>query len=166
MEDANEQFLEAIERNVEAQATFVETWMNAIENSTRDGQIEDGLEGYAKAYEAWMEAAAAQVDRMNAMLEGEDISMDAVRNQWMNAANEAFKEVMSTTAFAATTGDTVEAVLDLKRQTDEYAEDTLHTLGFSTVGDIEEVGERLVELERRQQRIEERLEDVLDHLES
>lgn len=166
MEDANEQFLEAFERNVEAQATFVETWMDALEDATSDEHIEEGIKGYAKAYQAWMDAAAEQVERVSAMLDGEDISVEAVRNQWLNAANEAFKEVMSTTAFAATTGDTVETALDLKQEADEYAEDTLHTLGFATVGDVEEVGERLIELERRQQAIEERLDEILDHMES
>ncbi len=164
MEQANERYLDAFERNVEAQAAFVETWMDAIEDSADGEHIEDGLEGYAKAYKAWMRAAEDQVERMNATLEGSDVSTEAFRDRWLNAANEAFKEVMSTSAFAAATGDTVESALDLKREADEYAEETLHSLGFATVGDVEEVGERLIEVERRQQRIEERLDDILEEL--
>ena len=164
MENANEQFLEAFERNVEAQAEFVETWMAAIEESTDEDLTRDGLEGYARAYKAWMNAAEEQVDRLNASIEGEDISLESFRDRWLNAANQAFKEVMSTSAFAAATGDTVEAALDLKEQADEQAEETLHVLGFATVGDIDEVGERLIEVERRQQRIEEQLDEILEEL--
>ena len=164
METTNRQFLEAFERNVAAQAEFVETWMDAIEDSTDEDRMEENLEGYAKAYEAWMSAAEEQVDRLNASLEGEDVSLEAFRDRWLNAANQAFKEVMSTSAFAAATGDTVQSALDLKQEADEYAADTLHGLGFATVRDVDEVGERLIELERRQQRIEEQLDEVLEEL--
>lgn len=164
MENANEQFLEAFERNVEAQAEFVETWMAAIEESTDEDMTRDGLEGYARAYKAWMNAAEEQVDRLNASIEGEDVSLEAFRDRWLNAANQAFKEVMSTSAFAAATGETVEAALDFKEQADEQAEETLHALGFATGGDIDEVGERLIEVERRQQRIEEQLDEILEEL--
>lgn len=164
MESANERYLEAFERNVEAQADFVESWMDTIEASTETGTVEDGLEGYAKAYQAWMQAAEKQLEQLNASLEGEEISTEAVRDNWLQAANEGFKEVMSTSAFAASTGETIESVLDLKQESDEYAEDTLHTLGFATVGDVEEVGDRLLEVERRQQSIEDKLETIIEEL--
>jgi hypothetical protein len=38
-------------------------------------------------------------------------------------------------------------------------------MGFSTREDVEEVGERLVELERRQHEVEQKLDQILDHLE-
>ncbi|MFB6152645.1 MAG: poly(R)-hydroxyalkanoic acid synthase subunit PhaE [Halodesulfurarchaeum sp.] len=166
MEDANEEFLEAFERNVEAQATFVETWMDALEGATEEDRASESLDGYAKAYQAWMDAAEEQMSEFENVLEGEEVSMESFRHRWLNAANEAFKEMMSTTAFAAATGETVESVMDLKEQTDEFADETLHTLGFATARDLEEVGERLVELERRQQDVEEDLEEVLETLEN
>lgn len=164
MESANERYLEAFERNIDAQADFVESWMEALEASSDAGTVENGLEGYAKAYQAWMEAAEKQVEQLTVSLEGEDISTEAFRDNWLQAANEAFKDVMSTSAFAATTGETIESVLDRMQETDEYAEDTLHTLGFATVGDVEEVGERLLDVERRQQSIEDKLETVIEEL--
>lgn len=164
MESANERYLEAFEQNVEAQATFVESWMDAVEGAADPEAVENAPDGYAKAYEAWMQAAEDQVEQLNATMEGEDVSTEAFRDNWLNAANDAFKEVMGTSAFAATTGDTIESVLDLKQDADEYAEDTLHTLGFATVADVEEVGERLLELERRQQTIEDKLDTVIQEL--
>lgn len=163
-EEANKRYLEAFERNVAAQSEFVNSWMRALEESTDKDHMEAGMEGYSKAYKAWMEAAEDQVERMTASFEGADISTEEFRDRWLRAANDAFKEVMSTSAFAAMTGDTVERALDFKQGADELAEETLHGLGFATVGDVEEVGDRLIELERRQQRIEEHLEDVLEEL--
>lgn len=166
IEEANEELLAAFERNVESQANFVEAWVDAIEEASDVDHLEDAAEGYAKAYQVWMQAAAEQTDRMNSMMSGEDVSLESFRDGWLNAANEAFQEAMATTAFAATTGETVENVLDLKRETDEYAEDTLHALRFATLGDVQEVGKRLVEVERRLQTIEEQQEAILDNLES
>ena len=164
--DATEQWRDAFEQNVEAQASFVEAWIDAVEDASDMTHFEDAVNGYAEAYKTWMEAAAEQGDRMNAMMRGEDVSMESIRDAWMNAANDAFKEVMSSTAFAAATAETVDSVLDVKKEADEYAEETLHGLRFATLGDVEEVGERLVAVERRLQAIEERQEDILDHLES
>ena len=163
-EEANKRYLEAFERNVTAQSEFVDAWMTALEESTDRDHLESGMEGYAKAYDVWMEAAEDQVERMTASFEGADVSTEEFRDRWLRAANEAFKEVMSTNAFAAMTGDTVGSALDLKQEADELAEETLHGLGFATVGDVEEVGDRLIELERRQQRIEEHLEEILEEL--
>ena len=165
-EDASEQWQEAFEQNVEAQANFVEAWFDAVEDATEVDQFEEAVEGYAAAYQTWMEAAAEQGEQMNAMMLGEDVSIETLRDGWLNAANDAFKEVMSTSAFAAATADTVGSVLEIKEEVDEYAEDTLHGLRFATVGDVEEVGTRLIEVERRLQRIEEQQEAILEHLES
>lgn len=165
MEDANEAFLNQLEQNVEAQAKFVETWMDAVETSTENDTLSEGLEGYARAYEVWMNAAETQFERTSDAIEGEDVGLEEFRDIWLNAANESFKEVMSTSAFAAATGQTVEDVLHFQQEVDESAQRTLHQLGFATEGDISEVGERLVELERRQHRVEEKLDRVLDALE-
>jgi hypothetical protein len=162
--EMNESLLAAMERNAAAQAQFVESWVDAVDVDETATLTADGTEGYANAYRAWMRAAETLVDRANDALEGSDVSPEDVRDIWLNTANEAFKEVLSTSAFAAATGETVDGVLDLQRQADEAAEETLHSLRFATAGDVEEVGDRLLELERRQQAVEERLDRVLEEL--
>lgn len=165
MENMNETFLDQLEQNVEAQAKFVETWMDAVDESADGDTITEGLEGYARAYEVWMNAAETQFERASDVIEGEDVSAEEFRDIWLNAANESFKEVMSTSAFAAMTGQTVEDVLQFQQEVDKQAQDTLHQLGFATEGDISEVGERLIELERRQHAVEEKLDRVLEAVE-
>jgi hypothetical protein len=72
---------------------------------------------------------------------------------------------MGTSAFAAATGETLGAALDAKTQVDEATTDLLHAYGLAAADDIEEVGERLVELERRQHAVERKLDRVLDAIE-
>ncbi len=119
VEQWNEQFLDALEDNMEAQAQFVESWSETVGEMSDEEEISDGVEGYAKAYETWMGASKQMVDRMNDQLEGEDVELEEFRDVWLNTANEAFKDVMSTTAFARMTGETVGDVLELQQQADE-----------------------------------------------
>jgi hypothetical protein len=165
VERMNQQFMDAFEQNVEAQAEFVESWTETFESSVDDDEMTEGVKGYARAYEAWMDAAQRMVDRVNDASRDEDVEIEEFRDIWLNTANEAFKEAMSTTAFAAATGESVQQALDLQQQADEAAESTLHNLGFATEGDIVEIGERLVELERRQHEVEEKLDRILEELE-
>ena len=164
-EQWNEQFLDALEDNMEAQAQFVESWSETVGEVSEENEISDGVEGYARAYETWMNASQQMVERMNDQLEGEDVDIEEFRDIWLNTSNEAFKEVMSTTAFAKMTGESVGDVLELQQQADEAAEETLHTLGFATESDVVEIGDRLVELERRQHAVEQKLDRVLEHIE-
>jgi methyl-accepting chemotaxis protein len=165
-EEMNRTLLDAVEQNVAAQARFVEAWYDAVDESwtTSADTVADGAEGYGAAYEAWMRAAEEQLDRTGDLLAGEDVSPNDFRDVWLNTANEAFKEVMSTSAFAAATGETVSDALAVKQQVDETAEETLHGLGFPTESDVAEVGARLVELERRQHDVEEKLDRILEEL--
>ncbi len=169
----NRQFVEALERNVEAQAELVESFTETVDardtapsSMAVDAEdVEDGVQGYARAYEVWMDAAEQMVEQTGDLAEGEDVDPAAFRNVWLDAANDAFKQVMSTTAFAAATGDAVGDALQARQEADETAEETLHTLGFATEGDVQEVGERLVELERRQHELETKIDRVLDAVE-
>ncbi len=165
VEQWNEQFMDAIEENMEAQAQFVESWSEAVGEATEEDEISEGVEGYARAYETWMNASQQMVERMNDSVEGEEVDMDEFRDIWLNTANEAFKDVMSTTAFAKMTGETVGDILELQQQADETSQETLSQLGFATEDTVVEVGDRLVELERRQHAVEQKLDRVLDHLE-
>jgi len=163
VESVNEQFVDAFEANVEAQSQFVETWADTVEESTDTDRVGDGVRGYARAYQVWMDAAEQMADQVAA--EGGDVAPEDVRDVWLNAANEAFKEVMSTSAFAAMTGETIEDALELRQTADESAQETLHALGMATERDVREVGERLVELERRQHAVEDKLDRIVEELE-
>jgi vacuolar-type H+-ATPase subunit E/Vma4 len=166
MSEMNRAALEAFEENVQMQAQFVESWMDTVESDESAVEtMDEGLEGYAQAYRTWMEAAAQMLERTNDALEGEDVSPEQFRDIWLNAANESFKDVMETSAFAAITGGTVSDVLEYQKEVDETAEETLHALGFASKGDVQEIGERLVEFERRQHAVEEKLDRLLDAVE-
>lgn len=161
----NDQFASAMEANVEAQNAFLESWSDALGGLGDEGRIDSGLEGYSGAYDVWMEAAEDAMEQAAEATEGGEVSPNDFRDLWLSAANEAFKEVMSTDAFAAATGQRIDEAVELRQATDEFAQETLHDLGFATAGDVREVGERLVELERRQHDVERKLDRIIDHLE-
>ncbi|ELY35484.1 hypothetical protein C497_13076 [Halalkalicoccus jeotgali B3] len=165
MQSMNDQFARSLEQNVEAQASFVESWVEAVEETTDPEQFEEGAEGYANAYATWMDASQRAYERSMDLVSGEEVATEEFRDIWLNAANEAFKDVTDTTAFAAATGQTVEEALDYRQEIDEMADETLHNLGFATKSDVQEVGERLIELERRQHAVENKLDTVIEHLE-
>jgi hypothetical protein len=166
VEQMNEAVSDSIEQNMQAQAAFVESWAEAVENSLpEEEELSEGLQGYNRSYEVWMDAADQMFDRFNAAAEGEEVAPEEFRDIWLRSANEAFKEVMGTSAFAAANGQLVETMMEMRQQTDEFSEDTIAQLGFPTQGDVEEVGERLIELERRQHEVERKLDRVLEHLE-
>lgn len=166
VEDFNAAVMRAVEDNVSAQAAIAESWMASLGDSTADAVSEDAVAGYARAYGTWMDAAKEGFERTSDALDGEDVPPEEFRDIWLNAANDAFKDVMSTTAFAAATGDTVGDVLGLADQVDDATARALHNAGLPTADDIQEVGERLVELERRQHAVEGQLEGLseLDRL--
>ncbi len=128
-------------------------------------EVAEGLEGYNNAYEVWMDAADQMFERSVAAAEGEDVAATEFRDIWLQSANEAFKEVMGTAAFAAANGQLVNAMMEMREQVDEMSEDTLEQLGMPTQSNVEEIGERLIELERRQHRVEDKLDQVLEALE-
>jgi hypothetical protein len=159
----NEQFATAVEANRRAQEGFIESWADAMESVTDGEYISDAMEGYSRAYSVWMDAAEEAMEEATDAADGETDPSD-FRDLWLDAANEAFKEVMSTDAFAAATGETVNSAAELRKASDEAKQASLHELGFAAERDIREVGERLVELERRQHEVERKLDRVLEHL--
>jgi polyhydroxyalkanoate synthesis regulator phasin len=160
-----ETYVEAIDRQMDAQLAFMNSWSESVEDAFAEETIDEAYEGQVRAYEAWMDAAEQSFDRMGNAVEGEEVDAEEFRDIWLNAANKAFKEMMSTTAFAAATGQHVDDALDARRQLEEATEDTLHGLGFATKGDVREVGERIVELERRQHDLSKKLDRILDAVE-
>ncbi|MFB6123891.1 MAG: poly(R)-hydroxyalkanoic acid synthase subunit PhaE [Haloferacaceae archaeon] len=162
VERMTETYMSAIDQNLEAQSELMEAWMDATEENLSEENVRESYEGSLQAYEAWMNAAERSFDRIGDALEGEDVDATEFRDIWLASANEAFKETMATTAFAAATGQSVEDALNAQQQVEEMTEESLHAVGFATVGDVREVGERLVELERRTHAIESKLDRLLE----
>jgi hypothetical protein len=166
VEQMNEAVTESIEQNMEAQAAFMESWTDSVGDSMpAQDEMAEGVEGYAAAYEVWMDATEEMFERTAAAAEGEDVDPTEYRDIWLQSANEAFKEVMSTSAFASANGQLVEAMMGMQQEVDEATQDTVAQMGMATREDVEEVGERLVELERRQHDLEEKVDRVLDAVE-
>ncbi len=159
----NEQMVEGMEASTAAQAEFVESWVEAFEGIDEKQYSADGFESNTRAYSVWMEAAEETAEKMAAAAGGEDVDPAEIRNLWLDSANEAFKEVIETEAFSAMAGKNAGDLLEFRRTVDENAQSTLREFGFATEGNVREIGERLVELERRQKKVErglERLEAV------
>ncbi|PSQ02386.1 poly(R)-hydroxyalkanoic acid synthase subunit [Halobacteriales archaeon QS_5_70_17] len=166
VEQMNESMAESVERNVEAQAQFMESWSETVEESMPDEEtMSESFESYQRAYEVWMDAADQMYGRVVDAAEGEDVELTEFRDIWLRSANEAFKEVMGTTAFAAAQGNLVEQMMEMQGEVQDVSQDTLEQFGLPTRDDMDEVGERLVELERRQHEVEAKLDRILEHLE-
>jgi hypothetical protein len=161
-----EQMNEAMEQSMESQSAFMESWAEAMEASMlEEDDLAEGMEGYSRAYEVWMDAAEQLMERTEDAAAGEDVSFTELRDIWLQSANEAFKEVMDTSAFAAANGQLVQSMMEMQEQMTGVSEETFEDMGLPTGSHIDEVGERLIELERRQHAVEEKLDRVLEHLE-
>ena len=166
VEQMNEAMTKSVEQNMEAQAQFMESWADTMEQSMPEEEMmSESFEAYSNAYDVWMDAADEMFERTVDAAEGEDVAPTEFRDIWLSTANEAFKEVMGTSAFAAATGDVVENMMKMQRQTEEVSQDTLSQLGLPTRDEMDEVAERLIELEQRQHAVEEKLVRILEQLE-
>jgi hypothetical protein len=165
VEQMNEAVADSVEENMKAQAAFMESWADAVEGSLpEEDEMAEGFEGYNRAYEVWMDAADKMFERTTDAAQGEDVEPSEIRDIWLQSANEAFKEVMGTSAFAAANGQLVEAMMDMQDEADDITQDTIQQMGMPSRDDVMEVGERLVELERRQHAVEQKLDEILDAL--
>ncbi|MDQ2073996.1 poly(R)-hydroxyalkanoic acid synthase subunit PhaE [Haloarcula sp. NS06] len=166
VEEMNNAVADSMEQNMKAQAAFVESWADAVEDTIPEQEdLADGMDGYNRAYEEWMDAAEQMVERSTDAARGEDVDPAEFRDIWLQSANEAFKHVMGTSAFAAANGQLVESMMEMQQEADDLSQDALEQMGFPTRDDVDEVAERLVELERRQHAVEQKLDRVLEHLE-
>jgi dsDNA-binding SOS-regulon protein len=158
----NENLARSMEQSMEAQAAFAESWADAMEDSMpSEDAMTEGFEGMAGAYDVWMDAAEQLFERTADAAEGEDVELGEMRDIWLQSANEAFKQVMSTSAFAAGNGQLFETLMEMQEQTREASTETLAQMGVATTEEMDEVAERLVELERRQHGIEKKLDRIL-----
>jgi dsDNA-binding SOS-regulon protein len=158
----NEAMARTMEQNVEAQAAFAESWADAMDESMpTEEAMAEGFEGVAGAYDVWMDAAEQLFERTADAAEGEDVELGEMRDIWLQSANEAFKQVMSTSAFAAGNGQLFETLMDLQEQSREASTEALAQMGMASAKEVDEVAERLVELERRQHSVEKKLDRIL-----
>jgi trans-aconitate methyltransferase len=163
VEQFNEATVEGIESALEEQAAFTEAWIDAVEEGAADvAETSADPEAFAQAYAVWIDATERLFARLTDAIEGEEVEPGELRDIWLDAANEAFSEVMGTSAFAAATGQTIGSALDAQEAADEATRDLLHAYGLATDEDVREVGERLVELERRQHAVENKIDRLLD----
>jgi methyl-accepting chemotaxis protein len=166
VEEMNEAVADSMEQNMKAQSAFVESWADAVEDTIpQEDELAEGMEGYNQAYEEWLDAAEQMVERSTEAAQGEDVDPSEFRDIWLQSANEAFKHVMGTSAFAAANGQLVESMMEMQQQVDDVSQDALTQMGFPTREDVDEVAERLVELERRQHAVEQKLDQILEQLE-
>ena len=166
VEQMNNAVADSMEQNMKAQSAFVESWADAVEDSMMgQEEMSEGLEGYGQAYETWLDATEQLMERSTDAAQGEDVDPAEFRDIWLKSANEAFKQVMGTSAFAAANGQLVESMMEMQQETEELSQDAIAQMGFPTQGDMDEVAERLVELERRQHAVEEKLDRIIDQLE-
>ncbi|MBX0286875.1 poly(R)-hydroxyalkanoic acid synthase subunit PhaE [Haloarcula salinisoli] len=166
VEEMNTAVADSMEQNMKAQAAFVESWADAVEDSIpKEDELSEGFQGYNRAYEEWVDAAEQMVERSTAAAQGEDVDPAEFRDIWLKSANEAFKQVMGTSAFAAANGQLVESMMEMQQEAEEMSQDAIAQMGFPTQENMDEVAERLVELERRQHAVEEKLDRILEKLE-
>ena len=166
VEQMNTAVADSMEQNMEAQAAFVESWADAVEDTIPEqDEMSEGLQGYNRAYEEWIDAAEQMVERSTEAAQGEDVDPAEFRDIWLKSANEAFKHVMGTSAFAAANGQLIESVMEMQQQTEELSQDAIAQMGFPTQENMDEVAERLLEVERRQHAVEEKLDRILEQLE-
>ena len=160
-----EAIFDALRESVEAQGEFVDRWAAAARDVGEEGHLwTDAAAGYARAYEVWMEASQRAMERASDLMAGEEVSMEEFRDIWLDAANDAFKELATSDAFAAVLAQNAES-LDVMQDAQEATQTALHNVGFATESDVIEVGERLVEVERRQHEVERKLDRILDAVE-
>lgn len=165
MGDMNESFLQIFNQNMNMQMEFMKMWIDTVGRSGLDDVWSDELKAYVRAYGIWMAANREQFERLTDALEGKDVSLEEFPDIWFQAANSAFKEVMSTSAFASTMGESIESFSRRGSETDDSMEGMLRGHDLPTEGDREEIGERLVELERRQHDVEKKIDELIDTLE-
>ncbi|WP_255198111.1 poly(R)-hydroxyalkanoic acid synthase subunit PhaE [Halorarius litoreus] len=167
VENMNEAVSRSVEQNMEAQSAFMESWSKQMADSMPEqDELGEAFESYNAAYRVWMDAADQTFERLTDAAEDKDVGTTEFRDIWLQSANEAFKEVMDTAAFAAMTGDAVEQMMELQADMEELTQDNLTRMGLPTREDVDEVGARLIELERRQHDVEQKLDRVIDLLEA
>lgn len=166
MNDYMDTMFETFEKGMKMQQNMAENWTEAMNESFRSTdpeQFSDLPDGIRESWETWMNFFE---NSMEMAQEDEEDQPDPQKfiSMWLRTANQASKDILSTKAFSALTGLYLNKILSMKQKSDKVNERMIHNMGLPTVSDLEEVGERLLELERRQQKVEEKLDRILEEL--
>ena len=152
-----------LERSLELQRTVVDNWIAAAESAAPpEAPQRAQLRRLEWGYDIWEETLLNALVHLDDAITEDGIDLRQLQMIWLHAMDDAFSEVMRRPAFAAETNDTLEAVLTEQRQLNHLRRDFLHASNLPTDRDIEEAGERLLNLEARQKKIEEKLDAILD----
>ena len=74
VEEMNDAVADSLEQNMKSQAAFVESWAEAVEDSVpEEDAMAEGIQGYNRAYEVWMDAAEQMFERTTDAAQGEDV---------------------------------------------------------------------------------------------
>ncbi|MFA5860137.1 MAG: poly(R)-hydroxyalkanoic acid synthase subunit PhaE [Candidatus Thermoplasmatota archaeon] len=149
--------LGTLEAITQAQAA---SWQAFLTSLKRAGSHSGGTL-FGESFRIWTQTIdqASQMTAERASM-GEGPPVEDLVNLWTNAYADAIKPVLGSPLYAAAQGETVDAALDARKRLQEQAEHSLRAVGISTRSDLLEVGQRLIELERRQQRVETLLRDI------
>ncbi|MFA5860570.1 MAG: poly(R)-hydroxyalkanoic acid synthase subunit PhaE [Candidatus Thermoplasmatota archaeon] len=164
---ASEQAMKAFATNMEMGHAFLETWTRSLAhmqanapNNKREASDASSQAPFSDATRAWVSAVTEVTRRtQEAFAKGETLSPDTYTDIWSQAASRVAQEIVKDTAFAKITGEWVNDAAKTKGQAREAAETRLAELGFATTRDIEEVGTRLIEMERRLHQMQTLIED-------
>lgn len=167
---ASEQAMKAYAVNMEMGRAFLETWTRSLAHlqattaasSKPEAASASAQAPFADATRAWVNAVTEATHRtQEAFAKGETLSPDSYAEIWSQAASQVAQEIVKDAAFAKITGEWVNEAAKSKGQAREAAEARLAELGFATTRDIEEVGTRLIEVERRLHHMQVLIEDRL-----
>lgn len=117
--------------------------------------FQESAEAQRKLYEAWLEATSQTLKKsLEAVApqahkaEPTTLPYEALYDLWVNTYAKMFNEIMSTPLFAATVGQYLDSMLDLKQGLNHTTGKTLKALGLPTRSDLDEIYQRLISLER------------------
>lgn len=114
--------------------------------------LQQSVEAQRKLYEAWLEATSQALKKsLEAVAPAEESSPlpYEIYDLWVNTYAKMFTEAMNTPLFAATVGQYLDSVLELKKGLDHATGKTMKALGLPTRSDLDEIYQRLVSLERK-----------------
>ncbi|WP_318570993.1 hypothetical protein [Salinigranum marinum] len=152
-----------LERSLGVQRTVVNSWVKAAESTVPPETPQRAhLRRLEWGYDIWEEALLNTLVHLDDAVSEEGIDLRQLQMTWLHAMDDAFSEVMSRPVFAAGINDTLEDALTEQQQLSHLRRDLLYASNLPTDRDVEAVGERLLDLEARQKKIEEKLDMILD----
>lgn len=155
----------ALEQSLETQRSVVDGWIGLVESITPETRSSRStLRGLGWSYDLWEETIRNVLVHLDDTIDGDGIDLEALQLVWLHAMDDAFSEITSRPAFATEASRSLEQVLRGQRALIEARRERLHEADLPTDDDLARVGERLLGLEARQKRVEDRLDSILETL--